>query len=1116
MKLPLPSLSILAIAFLIFCANRSGIAQVSINPTGNPPHATAILDLTSTSKGVLIPRMSTDDRNLIMSPATGLLIYNTSNNKYNFYTGAAWVELASGSSSKIIDMDGDTKVDVETSPDADYISMRVAGNELVSILQNRIEMFFPGGSIAIGEEAGQQDDGTSNFNTTLGTSAGASLINGEHNVNFGAGAGTSNSSGSENTYLGYNAGILSQTSNNTFVGAFAGMENTSGAGNTFIGKDAGKSNTTAANNLFTGFDAGRTNTTGGNNVFLGKDAGRLNATGAFNVFIGSGAGFNNTATGNTFVGASSGGSNTTGANNTFLGYGAGSTNNTTSFNTMIGSSAGANNELGEKNTFLGVNTGQDNQGNFNTFLGAFSGESNQTGTENTFVGEFSGQGNSTGSNNTFLGRKAGSLNTTASGNTFVGRNAGMNNVTGASNTFIGQNAGTANTASNNTFIGQNAGNANTSATENTFVGQDAGRVNTTGGRNTFIGTKAGAANSLGTFNVFVGDSAGVVNIGGSSNTFVGGRSGRSNTTGGNNTFLGEIAGRFNSSASFNTFLGYGAGAFNTTGASNTFIGSHAGIVNSTGTKNTFIGQQSGNANTTGVNNVFVGEDAGFINNTGSFNVVIGQNTAHTNTTGSHNTFVGFHARPASGTLTNATAIGDSALVGASNTLILGNKARVGIGTSSPDPSAKTEINSSTQGFLMPRLTTSQRNAILSPAAGLMVFDLDKTALYFFDGGAWLPMSYTPEISLPPTTRYPNESQERDYFGQAVAIDGDYAIIGAPVHDGPVPGPHAEGAAFIFKRTNGAWIQEAILLATDADTSDLFGWSVDISGDYAIIGAPGDDNSRGSAYIFFRTGNTWSQQEKLTAPGGFEFDRFGLSVSTIGTKAVVGAPEDDINFLDMGRVHVYNRSGTTWTHVAILDTFTLTPDVWFGYSVSMVPDYIAVGAPHDGSFDKGRIHIYFFNGSTWNEQYTNPGDNDDDNYGLSVSLDSNLLAIGVPQLGAGDGYVELRFRSGSLWDNNVTLSMATTGGNFGFSVGITDDYLVVGDPEAKISYIYANPNPGLSYAFLREIKDPNPYAPNTQLGYACAVDGFDIITGSPGSPCGFCPHYPGKVFFLNLE
>src|SRR5688572_13510968 len=207
MKLPFLSLTMVTTIFLMICITRSGFTQVSINPTGTPPHATAILDLTSTSKGVLIPRMSTGDRNLIMTPATGLLIYNTTNNKYNFYSGSGWVEMASGSSNKIIDTDGDTKVDVELYPDIDYISMQVAGNERVAVLSNRIEMFFPGGSIAIGEETGSQDDGTSNLNTTLGTSAGVSLISGEHNVNIGAGAGANNFEGSDNTNLGFNTGL---------------------------------------------------------------------------------------------------------------------------------------------------------------------------------------------------------------------------------------------------------------------------------------------------------------------------------------------------------------------------------------------------------------------------------------------------------------------------------------------------------------------------------------------------------------------------------------------------------------------------------------------------------------------------------------------------------------------------------------------------------------------------------------------------------------------------------------------------------------------------------------------------------------------------------------------
>ena len=164
-----------------------------------------MIDIVSTSKGILIPRMTEGARDSISSPAIGLMVYNTTTNKFNFYNGSVWGNLFSGNLSKIVDADGDTKVDVETTLDADYISARIAGSELMAIRNKRIEMFFPGGSIAIGEEAGASDDGTSNFNTTLGTSAGINLLSGEHNTNIGAGAGADNIAGSANTFIGYNA-----------------------------------------------------------------------------------------------------------------------------------------------------------------------------------------------------------------------------------------------------------------------------------------------------------------------------------------------------------------------------------------------------------------------------------------------------------------------------------------------------------------------------------------------------------------------------------------------------------------------------------------------------------------------------------------------------------------------------------------------------------------------------------------------------------------------------------------------------------------------------------------------------------------------------------------------
>ena len=132
----------------------------------------------------------------------------------------------------------------------------------------------------------------------------------------------------------------------------------------------------------------------------------------------------------------------------------------------------------------------------------------------------------------------------------------------------------------------------------------------------------------------------------------------------------------------------------------------------------------------------------------------------------------------------------------------------------------------------------------------------------------------------------------DSFANSVSIDGDYAIVGAYGDDDH--GSYS-GSAYIFKRSGTTWSQQQKLTASDAATSDHFGYSVSIDGDYAIVGAPHNDddgNSSGSAYIFSRSGTSWSQQDKLTASDAAENDNFGLVVSISGDYAIVGARNDD--------------------------------------------------------------------------------------------------------------------------------------------------------------------------------------------------------------------------------
>lgn len=285
----------------------------------------------------------------------------------------------------------------------------------------------------------------------------------------------------------------------------------------------------------------------------------------------------------------------------------------------------------------------------NTSVGIEAGASISTGTDNAFVGWNAGTSNSQGSSNSFFGSDSGAFNTSGSGNTFAGTASGKFNGAGSNNSFFGIRAGFSNTAGNdNTFVGVDAGQSNGGGINNSFFGRNAGLVNTAS-FNSFFGAGAGLNNVAGDQNVFVGFRAGVFNTNGSENTFVGINAGATNTFGAVNSFFGAFAGQRNTTGNFNSFFGFAAGLSNDASFNNTFVGASAGLFNVTGNDNSFFGRSAGRANTGG----------------------------------SNITILGSGADVGAGDLTNATAIGAGAIVSASNSLVLGNNANVGIGTSAP-------------------------------------------------------------------------------------------------------------------------------------------------------------------------------------------------------------------------------------------------------------------------------------------------------------------------------------------------------------------------------------------------------------------------------------------------
>ncbi len=270
--------------------------------------------------------------------------------------------------------------------------------------------------------------------------------------------------------------------------------------------------------------------------------------------------------------------------------------------------------------------------------------------------------------------------------------------TGAFNTFIGQESGASNQfANDNTFVGYKSGALNTAGIDNTFIGSLAGKINTTGFQNVFLGKNAGGANVNGGLNVYLGFEAGAANAMGTGNCAIGARANYLGAIGNYNTFLGQQAGEANS-GNDNVVIGFASGTKNK-GNSNVFTGNYAGYSNASGYENTYIGENAGYTGSAGYHNTYVGSKAGFFNQNGAENVFLGNWSGYNNANGQGNTFLGFHAGVTNtggkrntyvghnamgdSTLINATAIGASTKVTASNSLVLGYKANVGIGVSAP-------------------------------------------------------------------------------------------------------------------------------------------------------------------------------------------------------------------------------------------------------------------------------------------------------------------------------------------------------------------------------------------------------------------------------------------------
>ncbi len=416
------------------------------------------------------------------------------------------------------------------------------------------------------------------------------------------------------------------------------------------------------------------------------------------------------------------------------------------------------------------------------------------------------------------------------------------------------------------------------------------------------------------------------------------------------------------------------------------------------------------------------------------------------------------------------------------------------------------------GSLRPALGAADRLAFGDGEltySGLVVTDATDRAIaaHLALDGARLSIVVDDMNAVYPLTIDPTWSQEAylkasntgfgDQFGVSVAVSGDTIVVGAPYEDSNatgVDGNQADdsadqaGAAYVFTRSGTTWSQQAYLKASNSGAVDRFGYSVAVSGDTIVVGAYGEDSNAtgvdgtqvdnsasfsGAAYVFTRSGTTWSQQAYLKASDTGANDRFGYAVAVSGETIAVGAYDD--SSISGGAAYVFTRSGTTWSQQANLQASNAGAGDQFGYAIAVSGDTIVVGAPYedsnatgvDGSgIDNldaaGAAYVFKRSGTTWSQQAYLKASNTAfrDKFGYAVAASGDTVVVGAPyedsnatgvdgngadNSATDSGAAYVFTRSVSTWSQQAYLKASNTdaGDWFGYAAAVSGDTIVVG-------------------------------------------------------------------------
>ncbi|WP_395683755.1 hypothetical protein [Dokdonella sp.] len=379
--------------------------------------------------------------------------------------------------------------------------------------------------------------------------------------------------------------------------------------------------------------------------------------------------------------------------------------------------------------------------------------------------------------------------------------------------------------------------------------------------------------------------------------------------------------------------------------------------------------------------------------------------------------------------------------------------------------------------------------------------------YVFErvGGVWSRVAH---VAHTPVNNY-------DYsFGRAVALAGDTMVIGAP---GAYTMAGATGDATVFSKIGGDWSQVAVLDAGNEHRDEQFGAAAAASVDTVLIGAPtaATDHplATGVAYVFEAGNSGWLEQARLlpSAPASL----FGSSVALDQDTAVIGASHE---------VYVFTRGNGSWPQQARLTSDVTGQPVAFGAAVAVRGDLLAVGEPGlRQAHIQGRVHLFTRSGTTWSPLVVLQAADGavDDGFGSSLALSGNTLVIGAPNadigIETGGGAVYVFDDGGGAWAQHakITAPVPAKLAGFGHSVAFEGDAIVVGAVGANRGAAYVYSWLGGAATLRSSLIPANPDAVSTSYGSAVAISqaGDRIVVGQRDSAG---PNANGRAFVFAIS